>query len=285
MSQKSVVCLEFEETFLISIRRANLYSCRVLPRRPAEWRCSSSDSEAVRPCDWTPRQDLSDDGSDDELTRPSTAAEVRLPPPAALFSNHRQKGRSLIDVGVASGSHWASGRQGDTKGRGSVDGSHWGRREGRGLVEESDPNWTFGLTKHGRRYSSELLLNSKKRSEILDNFLLGDVLASKAGQMKSSSSNFSFGGQAKKSSDSSNFSFYSTEGRVAFEPPLTKGRVSEIRRRFDANLSAKGAKQEEEGRRRDMQLARMLEDEVWHFILTFGWEQYFDRQVRRQYAS
>ncbi|GIY77507.1 uncharacterized protein CDAR_571781 [Caerostris darwini] len=153
-------------------------------------------------------------------------------------------------------------------------------------ITVSDSNWTFGqygLQKRGKQYSSDLMLSDKKKYELMrqNNFgdFLGDILMSKADHMR----------KQMKSSDSgnSNFSFYSTDGQIMYRPdkggfvkenecsPPTKGRVYDMRRRFDAiadaprqNFNLKNSKKKPNAsdfdlsRRRDLELAKMLEDEV-----------------------
>ena len=256
---------------------------------------------------WTPRQDLLDDsdvsdGGEDAVVpriRPnSTEISTRFSLPTVMFSNVRPIGSDI----KSSSSQPFFGENTKTKQLKKKAAKLFENdqnvtpnfkkflpRKNRYLSEEdiavSDSNWSFGqygLQKRGKQYSSDLMLSDKKKHELMmkSNFsdFLGDILVSKVNHMRSQ----------MKSSDSgnSNFSFYSTEGQIMYlpekggfikendSPPQTKGRVYDIRKKFDPaldnskpNWSKNGKKKPSPvdidlGRKRDLELAKMLEDEV-----------------------
>ncbi|XP_054719579.1 uncharacterized protein LOC129229319 [Uloborus diversus] len=259
---------------------------------------------------WTPIQDLMDDSdvssdeSEDAVVpriRPgSNEIPTRFSLPTVMFSNMRPIGCEMkANLSAApylnenpkvKQSKKAATKYNEPSDQGLA--PHFRKflsKRNKYLSEEdiavSDSNWTFGqygLQKRGKQYSSELMLSDKKKSELMrkSNFsdFLGDILVSKANLMRTQ----------MKSSDSgnSNFSFYSTEGQIMFVPekgsfakeaecsPPTKGRVYDIRRKFDPNIEPKkpnywgktGKKPNPSdlalGRKRDLELAKMLEDEV-----------------------
>lgn len=252
---------------------------------------------------WTPRQDLLDDSDISDASeeavvpriRPlSTEISTRFSLPTVMFSNVRPIG-SDIKANNSQPYFGDSAKTKQLKKKISNDQSvtpnfkKFLPRKNRHLSEEdiavSDSNWSFGqygLQKRGKQYSSDLMLSDKKKNELMmkSNFsdFLGDILVSKANHMRNQ----------MKSSDSgnSNFSFYSTEGQILYLPekggfvkednsPLqTRGRVYDIRKRFDPaldssklNWSKNGKKKPSPididlGRKRDLELAKMLEDEV-----------------------
>lgn len=258
---------------------------------------------------WTPRQDLLDDsdvssdGSEEAVVPKilSNSGEIptRFSLPTVMFSNMRPIGSDI----KANGSHAYFEENTKSKQVKKKPLKPFEADQGMGpnfrkflskknkyLSEEdvavSDSNWTFGqqgLQKRGKQYSSDLMLSEKKKHELMmkSNFsdFLGDILVSKANHMRNQ----------MKSSDSgnSNFSFYSTEGQIMYMPekggfvqesecsPPTKGRVYDIRRRFDPNLEPQRPNNWQKyskkklspsdidlGRKRDLELAKMLEDEV-----------------------
>lgn len=256
---------------------------------------------------WTPRQDLLDDsdvssdGSEDavipKIKQNSGEISTRFSLPTVMFSNMRPIGSDIKTNGTYFGDHNMKPKQ--TKKKSKPFDSEQSMapnfrkflpKKNKYLSEEdiavSDSNWTFGqygLQKRGKQYSSDLMLSDKKKNELMmkSNFsdFLGDILVSKANHMRNQ----------MKSSDSgnSNFSFYSTEGQIMYLPekggfiqgnecsPPTKGRVYDIRRRFDPNLEPSRPNQWPKsnkkkpspndidlGRKRDLELAKMLEDEV-----------------------
>lgn len=158
-------------------------------------------------------------------------------------------------------------------------------------ISASDSNWTFGkyaLLKKGKQYSSDLMLaKDKKRYELTASHnpgeLLGDILVSKVNDVQ----------KRLRYIEPSNpsFSFYSTEGHVMCLPsgdehssrhdndevpsPPTKGRVYHTRRIIENREShhhqtkphPKGKKkldlaEREMDRKRNLELVRMLEEEV-----------------------
>lgn len=258
---------------------------------------------------WTPRQDLVDDSdvssemSEDAVVpriRPnSVEIPTRFSLPSVMFSNMRPIGSDIKSNGHHSyfGENIKS-KQMKKKTTKPLDndpsmGPNFRKllpKKSKYLSEEdiavSDSNWTFGqhgLQKRGKKYSSDLMLSDKKKRELMmkSNYsdFLGDILVSKANHMRNQ----------LKSSDSgnSNFSFYSTEGQIMYIPekggfvkegdcsPPTKGRVYDMRKKFDPKLAnpkanhwQKGGKKKPSpadidlGRKRDLELAKMLEDEV-----------------------
>ncbi|XP_015907230.1 uncharacterized protein [Parasteatoda tepidariorum] len=260
---------------------------------------------------WTPRQDLLDD-SDVSSEDSEEAVVPRIQPdlneistrfslPTVMFSNMRPigselKSNSTPSPGYLNGSSrytQSSTKKKGTKQTSSESAPTFKRllsKRNKYMSEEdivvSDSNWTFGqygLQKRGKQYCSDLMLSDKKKYEMMmkNNFsdFLGDILMNKADHMR----------KQLKSSDSgnSNFSFYSTEGQIMYAPekggfvkedicsPPTKGRVSDMRRKFDGNFESNkpnfsiqhGKKKGnvngiEMGRKRDLELAKMLEDEV-----------------------
>lgn len=159
-------------------------------------------------------------------------------------------------------------------------------------ISASDSNWTFGkyaLLKKGKQYSSDLMLsNDKKRYELTaahsPGELLGDILMSKSHDVQKRLRYIE--------PSNGNFSFYSTEGHVMYLPsgdehslsrhdndevpsPPTKGRVYHTRRVVENREShhhqvkphPKGKKkldlaEREIDRKRNLELVRMLEEEV-----------------------
>lgn len=264
---------------------------------------SMSDSQ------WTPRQDLLDDsdvssdGSEDVVVpriRPNSGEiPTRFSLPTVMFSNMRPIGSEIRANGTppyfsdnvkSKNVKKKTGKPLDSDNGMAPNFRKFLGKRNKYLSEEdvavSDSNWTFGqngLQKRGKQYSSDLMLSDKKKYELMmkTNFsdFLGDILVSKANHMRNQ----------MKSSDSgnSNFSFYSTEGQILYLPnkggfvqenecsPPTRGRVYDIRRKFDPNFEAqrpnywqKNAKKKisasdlDLGRKRDLELAKMLEDEV-----------------------
>ncbi|GFY49669.1 uncharacterized protein TNIN_279821 [Trichonephila inaurata madagascariensis] len=258
---------------------------------------------------WTPRQDLLDD-SDVSSEDSEEAVVPRMRPglgeistrfslPTVMFSNMRPIGSEIKPNPTQPSFLNDSAKEKQIKKKRNEQvydnnqGSNFKRflsKRNKYLSEEditvSDSNWTFGqygLQKRGKQYSSDLMLSDKKKYELMvqNSFgdFLGDILVSKANDMR----------KQMKSSDSgnSNFSFYSTDGQIMYIPekggfvkngdcsPPTKGRVYDMRRRFDAiadapkpNFVLKNSKKKPNAsdfdlsRRRDLELAKMLEDEV-----------------------
>ncbi|CAL1290348.1 unnamed protein product [Larinioides sclopetarius] len=261
---------------------------------------------------WTPRQDLLDD-SDVSSEDSEEAIVPRIRPglgeistrfslPSVMFSNMRPIGSEIKANSAQPSFLNDSAKMKHTKKKtpkrndptyDNSPGPNFRRflsKRNKYLSEEditvSDSNWTFGqygLQKRGKQYSSDLMLSDKKKYELMvqNRFgdFLGDILVSKANHMR----------KQMKSSDSgnSNFSFYSTDGQIMYNPekggfvkdeecsPPTKGRVYDMRRRFDAiadasrqNFGLKNSKKKANAsdfdlsRRRDLELAKMLEDEV-----------------------
>ncbi|XP_035218150.1 uncharacterized protein LOC118191459, partial [Stegodyphus dumicola] len=261
---------------------------------------------------WTPRQDLMDDSDvSSEDSEEAVIPRIRPNPgeistrfslPTVMFSNMRPIGSELKSSTPQSSymSDNSKNKQPKKKTFKHVDTtsdqsvapgfrrflSKRNKYPSEEDVAVSDSNWTFGqygLQKRGKQYSSDLILSDKKKYELLvkSNLsdFLGDILVTKANDMRNQ----------MKSSDSgnSNFSFYSTEGQIMYLPekggfvkedecsPPTKGRVYNMRRRFDANIETqrpnfgiKNSKKKSNpvdidlGRKRDLELAKMLEDEV-----------------------
>ncbi|XP_055939417.1 uncharacterized protein LOC129969040 isoform X2 [Argiope bruennichi] len=259
---------------------------------------------------WTPRQDLLDD-SDVSSEDSEEAIVPRMRPgleeistrfslPSVMFSNMRPIGSEIkansTQPSFLKDSTKISKKKIPKRNDPTYDncpGHNFKRflsKRNKYLSEEditvSDSNWTFGqygLQKRGKQYSSDLMLSDKKKYELMvqNHFgdFLGDILVSKANHMR----------KQMKSSDSgnSNFSFYSTDGQIMYNPdkggfvkdeecsPPTRGRVYDMRRRFDAiadasrqNFGLKNSKKRDTAsdfdlsRRRDLELAKMLEDEV-----------------------